>query len=323
MILVSSAWTLAFLSVLIGPLGPHIDGPTLIPIGLTISGLGAAFILGSSSRGRSVALLSVLGIMLYESMQPVTVWLHTELPQLPIFGGVGVEGHLLFPLLFSFNVDLGVVGAAAAAIVALWLSIRKACLPLTKQFPEMSFVTAPAELVRTVSRLSRRAGILTPRVSLIDSGKPAAFITWSGRQCILLVSVGLLESLTHDELDACIAHEISHLKNNDLAVRSFATSIRVALFAHPLSHLIEPALYRAREFLADKTAVQLIGGRDSLIAALTKIRESQDYITSEPGSVATACLFDPTSRNRFVKLFEKHPSLDARVKALRELNLDG
>jgi heat shock protein HtpX len=256
--------------------------------------------------------------MIYESLQPVTFWLHTDLPEPRT---IGAGGHLLFPLLFSFNVGLGVVGATAAVIVALWLSIRKACLPFTKQFPEMSFVTAPAELVRTVGSLSRRAGILTPRVSLIDSGDPAAFITWSGREYVLVISVGLLESLSHDELAACIAHEISHVKNNDFPVRSFATTVRVALFAHPLSHLIEPALYRAREFLADKTAVQIIGGRDSLVSALTKIRESQDYITSQPGSIATACLFNPASNTRFVRLFDKHPSLDSRIKALKELNL--
>jgi len=154
---------------------------------------------------------------------------------------------------------------------------------------------------------------------LIDSGDPAAFITRSREGFELAVSVGLVESLSQDELAACIAHELSHVKNKDFVVRTFATSARVALFAHPLSHLIEPALYRSREFLADRTAVNLMGGRDSLVSALMKIYESQSYVTSQSGSVTTACLFDPASKSRFVRLFDKHPSLDARIKALGEL----
>jgi Zn-dependent protease with chaperone function len=256
--------------------------------------------------------------MFYASLMPVTFWLHTVLPGIAIFGA---GRHLLFPLLFRFNVGLGLLGAVAAVVVAVSLSVRKTCVPLTKQFPEMSFVTAPADLVETVENLSGRAAIHHPRVFLVDAGDPTAFITRSERGYVLVVSVGLLESLSHDELAACIAHEMSHVKNNDFTLRSFATTARVALFAHPLSHLIEPALYRAREFLADKTAVQLIGDRESLISALTKIRESQDYVTSQSGSIATACLFDSASSGGFLRLFDKHPSLDARIKALRELNL--
>jgi len=305
---------------LIGPFGIHHEADTLVLFGLMACALAVALVSDRSSNQQSMAFLFVLAILFYESLQSITSWLNIELMGVPTLGGRETLRYVSF--FFTLNAGLAVIGAAAAVIVAVSLEVRKTRFPLVKLFPEVAFVTAPTELISSVSRISRTAGIASPNVSLIDSGDPAAFITRSREGFELAVSVGLLESLSQDELEACIAHELSHVKNNDFAVRSFATSARVALFAHPLSHLIEPALYRAREFLADKTAVRLIGSRDSLISALTKIRESQDYITSQPGSIATACLFDSARNSRFLRLFDKHPGLDARIKALKELNLN-
>ena len=304
---------------LIGPFGMHNEVPTFVVFGLMTSALAIALVSNRSSHRQSAALLFVLAILFYESLQSITSWLHIELTEVPILGEREALHFVSF--FFTMNVGLAVVGAAAAAIVAVSLRIRETCFSLAKLFPEVRFVSAPTELIGSVDEISKSAGIVSPNVSLIDSGDPTAFITRSRQGFELAVSVGLLESLSQDELEACIAHELSHVKNNDFVVRSFATSARVALFAHPLSHLIEPALYRAREFLADKTAVQLVGRRDSLISALTKIRESQDYITAQPGSIATACLFDSACKNWFVRLFDKHPGLDARIRALRELNM--
>jgi Zn-dependent protease with chaperone function len=92
----------------------------------------------------------------------------------------------------------------------------------------------------------------------------------------------------------------------------------VALFAHPLSHIIEPAVYRARELLADRTAVRLVGGRFSLISALSKIRESQDYVVAHPGSLEMACLFNHSPKNGILRLFDKHPTLESRIEALQK-----
>jgi Zn-dependent protease with chaperone function len=302
--------------VLMGPFGVHHEMASLVLFSLMACGLAVALAYRRSSQRQSLALLGVLTVMFYESLQSITRWLHIELMEIPAAGAA--EAHLFS--FFTFNVGLAVIGAAAAAIVAISLEVRKTCLPLAKLFPDMVFATAPTELTSSVARLSKMAGIAPPNVSLIDSGDPAAFITRSRQGYVLAVSVGLVESLSQDELEACIAHELSHVKNNDFALRSFATSARVALFAHPLSHFIEPALYRAREFLADKTAVQLVGGRESLISALGKIGESQDYISANSGTITAACLFNSASKNRFVRLFDKHPNIESRVRALRELN---
>ena len=305
---------------LIGPLGVRNAADTLVLSVFMASGLGVAVVSNRSSRQQSAALILVLTVLFYGSVQSISTWLRFELPEMGILGER--EAFHAFSFFFTMNVGLSVIGTAAAVIVAISMEVRKTRFPLARLMPDVEFLAAPSELISSVHDISRAAGIEPPNVSLIDSGDSAAFITRSQQGFELAVSVGLIESLGHDELEACIAHELSHVKNNDFALRSFATSARVALFAHPLCHLIEPALYRAREFLADKTAVQIIGGRDALISALTKIRESQEYIASQPGSVATACLFHPASKNRFIRLFDKHPSLDARIKALRGLSLD-
>jgi heat shock protein HtpX len=256
--------------------------------------------------------------MFFESLEPVTRWLHIELMEVLIPGGAEEAQHFV-SFFFTLNVALTAIGVVSAAVVALFLRVRKTRLPLAQLFPEMEFVSAPTELVNSVARLSRKIGVTTPGVSLIDSGNAAAFITQSKQGLVLAISVGLVESLSMDELDACIAHELSHVKNNDFALRSFATSARVAMFAHPLSHLVEPALYRAREFLADKRAAQLVGNSHSLISALSKIGESQDYIHAQSGTIVAACLLNSASENRFFRLFDRHPSIEARIEALKEL----
>ena len=302
--------------VLIGPLNVHHELwlPTLILSTLSITALGLSFIVKRSYRSQSLALLAVLGIMFFESLQSIASWLHIELIDSSLVEGEEVR-HLL-SFFFTLNVGLAAVGAVAAVCVALSLELRKSHLPLTRLFPEMTFETAPLEVMGSVERLSTAMGIVPPKVTLIDSGDPAAFITRSKREYVLAVSVGLLESLSAKELDACLAHELSHVKNNDFSVRSFATAARVALFSHPLGHLIEPAVYRARELLADRTAADL-AERGALISALSKLRESQNYVAAHR-SIGTACLFDSVGTNPLFRLFDKHPTLEKRIRALQE-----
>jgi heat shock protein HtpX len=302
--------------VLIGPLNLHHELwlPTLILSTLSITVLGVGFFVKRSYRFQSIALLAILGIMFFESLQSIASWLHIELIGPSLLEGEEVR-HLL-SFFFTLNVGLAAVGTVAAVCVALSLELRKSHLPLARLFPEMNFEAAPPEVTRSVEKLSTTIGVVPPKVTLIDSGDPAAFITRSKREYVLAVSVGLLESLSAKELDACLAHELSHVKNNDFSVRSFATAARVALFAHPLSHLIEPAVYRAREFLADRTAADL-AERGALISALSKLQESQNYFAAHR-SIGTACLFDSVGTNPLFRLFDKHPTLENRIRVLQE-----
>ena len=315
--MIQAPGVLAFVAwILVGPLSIHHEPwlPALILSTLPITALGVAFIAKRSYRFQSIALLTILGIMFFESLQSIANWLHIELLGPSLAEGAEVRHFLSF--FFTLNVGLAAVGTVAAVCVALSLEFRKSHLPLARLFPEMEFETASSEVTRSVERLSTTMGVVPPKVTLIDSGDPAAFITRSKREYVLAVSVGLLESLSAEELDACLAHELSHVKNNDFSVRLFATAARVALFAHPLGHLIEPAVYRAREFLADSTAADL-AERGALISALSKLRESQNYLAAHR-SIGTACLFGSVGTNPLLRLFDKHPTLEKRIRVLQE-----
>jgi heat shock protein HtpX len=284
---------------------------------LAVSVLGLAAFVKRSSTAQSILLISVLGIMLYESVGLIAGWLHVELFHSIIAETQGVRP--LFASFFELNAVLAIAGVIAAFGFLISLEFRRSHLPLARLFPEMAFAKAPIQLINSVQRLSSTAGIQPPKVKVIDSGDPAAFITRSRNGYVLAVSVGLLESLNTDELDACLAHELAHLRNKDFTVRSFATVAKVALFTHPLSYLIEPAVYRAREMLADRTASNLVGGRSALISALSKLRETQDYLTTPSNAIGEVCLFGSSSCSRFSRLFDKHPTLDARIRALQEM----
>ncbi len=295
--------------VLIGPSMPATLAAVLI---------GGVLILAIAFRRsfsyRTVALLGVLGIMVLDSLQSVFVGLNHQL----------FEPHLFdeaiwnfFSTLFTLNLSLSIVGALAAVCAAAYIEFGRSRMSVAKIFPELRFLDAPYQLRSMMERLCGSAGIRPPDLCLIDSGTPSAFTIRSKRRYVVAVSIGLLESLDSEEVEACLAHEISHLKNNDFTWRFLATVAKVALFAKPLSYLIESAVYRAREFLADRTAAMLIGGPNALISALFKLGESQSFAPS--GSSGTICMCNLSGRRNFFKVLDKHPDIDARIKALQKM----
>ena len=232
------------------------------------------FVLRRSYPERTLALLGIFGLMLVESVFVVGLALH--------FMVRGEPAHLVessrgfFDLLPRLDLGAVLLGAVAAGCAAIFIEFGKSRMSLSKAFPQITFLQSPDPSGgEWLSGLQAEAGISTPDVRLIDSGVPSAFTVRANRRYTVTVSVGLLESLEDCEVEACLAHEIAHLKNHDFTVRFAATLAKVALFARPMSYLLEPAVYRAREFLADLTAVKLVGGPDALISALTKLKESQ------------------------------------------------
>jgi heat shock protein HtpX len=296
-------------------------GPSM-PLGLTIDALAAgvavAFALGRSYRGRTYVLLSLLILMFVQSILALTIgFTHPTLPPPP-------ETHPasqlwpIFSALIAVNSGLIAVGALAAGCAALFFEFGKSRFGISTTLPQFSFETATPEVQNMVKRLSDVAGIVPPEALIVDSGVPSAFTIRADRRYSLAVSVGLLESLDSAEVEACIAHEIAHLKNRDFRVRSIATLAKLALFARPPSYFLEPAIYRAREFLADETAARMIGGPRALISALSKLSESTT-IALVSASVTTCNL---TGTGRLREFFGKHPSLKSRITVLQEMNWD-
>jgi heat shock protein HtpX len=296
------------ISILIGP-----PIAAMLVIAVVVVDLVAALALRHSFRGRTVSLLGILGLMLSESLLLVLASFDAD-----EFLGQS-SAHLTplspFPTLQTVNLAIALGGILAAVGAALFINFWK-LRSMSRTFPELELLDTPVELSQSVSRLASRAGIASPELWLIDSGLPSAFTVQANYRHSVAVSVGLLESLDDKEIEACIAHEIAHLKNNDFTIRFLATLAKVALFAKPLSYLIEPAVYRAREFLADSTAASLIGGPDALISALSKLKDSS---AAAPSLLEPMCTCNLSDRNGLLAIFNKHPDLEARIKMLEEI----
>jgi len=283
-------------------------------IGLTALGITLTLFLRRSHSKRTIALLGIFGLMLIESAFVVALAFN--------FAFRGQPNHVLgsskgiFDLFFDLGIGEVLLGAMAAGCAAVFIEFGKSRMSLAKAFPQITFLEPPVEIRDSITRLARAARIRVPDVCMVDSGVPSAFTVRANRRYTITLSVGLLESLDAKEVEACLAHEVAHLKNNDFTVRFIATLAKVALFARPLSYLLEPAVYRAREFMADITAAKLMGGPEALISALSQLKESNNLDTAIPSS---SCLCNLTAPRGVSRMFDKHPALEDRLKTLREM----
>jgi Zn-dependent protease with chaperone function len=301
-------------SVLIGP--SQLAKWTLF---LTAVGLTSAFAMKRSFHGRTIVLLGMLGMMFGESLLFVAVSSYVDmLGRAPADVARASWGY--FSILHTLNLAIVLMGGFAAACAGLFIGLKKTRIGVSKMFPQLRFLEpAPVHVRETVERLASLAGVTSPTVSLVDSGVPSAFTVWANRKYSVALSVGLLESLDDREVEACLAHEIAHIKNGDFIVRFLATLARIALFAKPLSYFIEPAVYRAREFLADKTAAQLIAGPDALISALSKLRDSDLLAVASSQDFMSVCSL--SGGKSMLGILDKQPDLRARIETLREMKL--
>ena len=290
--------------------------PILVTGAFLLSSLAAVLVFKRSFRARTFALLGIFGLMLVESVQPVLVWLGLELiPVHPVWWST-------FHLFVQANLLMTIIGTIAACCAAVYIQFGRVRMDLAAAFPQMSFAAPTLELSETVARLARVAGIKPPEAVLVDSGSPTAFTVKTNGRYAIAVTIGLLESLESGEVEACIAHEIAHLKNNDFTLRLAATLSKVALFARPLSYFIEPAVYRAREFLADKTAALFTGRPDALVSALSKLQECSVIPESlAPADAICVCQLRPPRRTT-LRIFDKHPDLEKRISMLRQMKME-
>jgi len=174
------------------------------------------------------------------------------------------------------------------------------------------------EIYKTLNRLSRKAGVRPPKLFLIERSMPMIFTVGKRNSATIMVSVGLLENLSSKELEASLAHEISHIKNNDGLIRTLAFSLKLATPFNLLGYLIEPAIYREREFLADEASVALTNEPSALISALIKISEAFAVKTKRGFFYGLAIGFFLESPLRS-GLFNKHPPLEERLNRLLQL----
>ncbi|MSO48760.1 MAG: zinc metalloprotease HtpX [Acidobacteria bacterium] len=212
-------------------------------------------------------------------------------------------------------------------------------------------VSAGHRLYDMTARLARRAELPMPKVYVIPDMSPNAFATGRNPQhAAVAATEGIMRLLSDSELEGVMAHELAHVKNRDILISSVAATIGAAitmlaqfamffgggrdrengpspialiatmLLAPIAASLIQMAVSRSREFVADRTGAQIAGSPLGLAQALKRLEAGSKQIPMDANQ-ATAHMFivSPLTGKGFSSLFSTHPPTQARVDALMRL----
>ena len=223
-------------------------------------------------------------------------------------------------------------------------------------------VIGPADnpaLHQLVEHLAARAGLPTPKVAIVDDPAPNAFATGRNpKNAVVAVTTGMLGMVTREELAGVLGHELAHVKHRDILICSVAAVMAsvimllanmakyAAIFsaaggrgrrggANPLAAilmiflaplagaLIQAAISRSREYLADDGGADIAGSSLGLASALEKLQASQGRIPMRTASPETASLYivNPLSLGRLSSLFATHPPTAERIARLRGMTI--
>ncbi|MBI3556121.1 MAG: zinc metalloprotease HtpX [Deltaproteobacteria bacterium] len=260
---------------------------------------------------------------------------------------------------YLFGGSQGMVAGFAAALmtnfISYWFSDR---IVLSMHNAQEVQAGDARGLYEMVERLAHRAHIPTPRVYLIPDHSPNAFATGRNpHHAAIAVTQGLLSVLNYQELEAVLAHELSHVKHRDTLISCIAATMAatVLLFANiarwasifggiqrraendrgagalellvmsivaPVAAaLIQFAVSRAREYEADSRGASLCGNPEWLANALRKIENISAGLPLTSGGPATAHLYivNPFSSSALLNLFSTHPPIEERIARLLEI----
>lgn len=244
-------------------------------------------------------------------------------------------------------------------ILSYWFS-DKIVLSMYRAIPVTN--ESHPDLYNIVENLSITAGLPMPKVYVIPDSQPNAFATGRNKEhAAVAVTSGLLQILNKTELEGVIAHELSHIGNRDMLLSTvvvvlvgFVTLISdffirarmfgmhggdrrngnagailmligiiFAILSPIIATLIQLAISRKREFLADASGALLTRYPEGLASALEKIHtHSHDPMKRANNATAHLFISNPfgESGRRMAKLFMTHPPVEERIKALREMN---
>ncbi len=259
-----------------------------------------------------------------------------------LFGLILLAGHLLGGtqgLVFAFI--LGGLGN----VIAYFYSDKIAIASMRGK--QVNAQTAP-DLIEMVGRLANNAGLPIPRVYVCPQEAPNAFATGRNpRKAAVAVTQGALKLLTYDELEGVMAHELAHVKNRDTLISTVAATIAGAISAlgwvfmfggrsrdvHPglallfvilaplAATVIQLAISRSREYVADADGAQIAGTPAGLISALQKLEATARRVPMHNQMPTQNHMFIvmPLAAGGMASLFSTHPKTADRVAKLREL----
>ncbi|MCU0587878.1 MAG: zinc metalloprotease HtpX [Syntrophobacteraceae bacterium] len=277
-----------------------------------------------------------------------TTFLMALLTVLILFFGSVVGGRSGMMLAFVFAVVMN--------FGSYWFS-DKIVLAMYRAQP-LDEYSAP-DLVRMVRELAQEAQIPMPRLYVIPEDTPNAFATGRNPEnAVVAVTEGITRILTPQELRGVIAHEMGHIKNHDILVSSIAATLAgvimmlanmvkwgaifggfrgndeqgggggvlgalaMAILAPIAAMLIQMAISRSREYLADETGARLSHGGEPLARALEKLSVASERIPMHGANPSTAHMFivNPLSGSSLMNLFSTHPPMEERIRRLRSMD---
>lgn len=208
-----------------------------------------------------------------------------------------------------------------------------------------------------VTELAGNAGLPMPKIYIIPEETPNAFAT--GRNPahgVVAVTQGIMRLLSPEELKGVLAHEMGHIRNRDILIQSVAATLggaimmvanmvkwatlfgfggggddedggnpilafALAIIAPIAAMLIQMAISRSREYLADETGARLAGNPEYLASALEKLDAYSRRIPMHHGDPSSAHMFivNPFSAQSMAGLFSTHPPMEDRVRRLRQM----
>jgi heat shock protein HtpX len=211
------------------------------------------------------------------------------------------------------------------------------------------------EIFGMVERLAQAAELPTPRVAIMTTSMPNAFATGrSPKHAVVVVTTGLMNRLPTNEIEAVLAHEMTHVKNRDMTImtmassfaavaswitswgfwfgmgngrnrdsnNSFAVILIASLAVQVISHFLILALSRYREYAADRGSAILTGSPEVLQSALLRISGSMQAIPNQDlrdAQPLSAMFFAAPSKQSLGELFMDHPSIEHRIARLQRI----
>jgi heat shock protein HtpX len=200
--------------------------------------------------------------------------------------------------------------------------------------------------------LAGRAGVPVPKLYIVPSDQPNAFATGRNpKHAAVAVTVGLMRSMPEDQIRGVLAHEFAHIKNRDILVSSIASALgaiitgiayalqfgmlfgddddgplgmvgalAMIILAPIAATILQLAVSRQREYLADATGAKFIGDPNPLADALETLERGTQAIPLPVNpSVASLYIANPLRRQGVQGLFSTHPPMEERIRRLRSL----
>ncbi len=265
-----------------------------------------------------------------------------------IISGIGLyfsyiyKNDYIFIILLVFSILYALVQYNISKSIVLYMNGAK---PVSREI-------APG-FYAAVETISITAGLPMPKLYIIDDESPNAFAAGTNpEKSIICATTGLLNIMNKSELEAVVAHEMSHIKNYDIRVSMAAVALTSVIeliselvlrffiwsdddndnrnplivvlgllfvMISPLLALVTRlAISRQREFLADATAVLLTRYPEGMISALQKLKNNGKPLRKQNSTTANLFIVNPMKRSFFQNLFSTHPSIDDRISRLKD-----